>query len=53
MEYIVDITKPPIGPPMVTIKQGLFSNKETEESVKRRLLWNDYIVEYRKAFKAR
>lgn len=52
MKYIVDITKPPIGPPMRTIKEGLFGKVETGESVKNTLLWKLYIVEYGQALKS-
>ena len=46
MEYIVDISKPPIRPPCRTIYEGFFSYGETKESIQQRKDWNEYIKKY-------
>ncbi len=53
MEYIVDISKPPIRPPCKTIREGLLSYGETKESVQKRSDWNEYIKRYREAINTR
>ena len=49
--YIVDITKPPIGPPCRTIRDGFFSPKETKVSIEQTKRWKVYIEEYTIALK--
>ena len=50
-DYIIDISEPPIGPPCITKRQGLFTFKETKESIEQTKRWEIYIKEYRKALK--
>lgn len=46
MEFIVDISKPPIWPPNISISEwGI----ESKESKKRTLAWDKYIDNYSKA----
>lgn len=46
MEYIIDITKPPIGPPCRSIKGSLFGDYETKKSKEQTKKWNLYIDKY-------
>ncbi len=45
-DYIIDITKPPIGPPCRNIKDGFFVSYETNESIEQTERWKVYIEEY-------
>lgn len=53
INYIVDISKPPIPPPCRIFKDGLFGSKETNESVEQTKRWNLYIKEYSDSLKKR
>ena len=52
MEYKIDITKPPIGPPCRTMKETFFSGlKETKKSKEQTEKWCLYIEKYKTAFR--
>ena len=46
-ELIVDTSKPPIPPPLVTIRDSWFGSFETRESKRLNQDWNYYINKYR------
>ncbi len=48
-EYVVDIEKPPIGPPNREQYCGIFSSGETSASILQGKKWSKYIDEYRDA----
>lgn len=49
MNYQIDLTKPPIGPPNRTMKDTIFFGlKETKESIAKTLFWRIYIDKYMK-----
>lgn len=50
MEYVVDTTKPPIGPPNRIFKERLFMLIETRESIDQHKAYQDYIERYNKSF---
>ena len=47
IDYVVDLTKPPIGPPGTEIKTGFFKDKETKDSILNKKNYQTYIKEYR------
>ncbi len=51
MKYIVDISKPPISPPGITKRQGLFTYRETKESKEQNKAWDEYIIKYKRESK--
>lgn len=49
--YIVDITKPPVGPPCRTMKDYVwFGMYETKESKQQTKDWYEYMEQYKKEF---
>lgn len=49
-EFIVDISRPPIGPPNISVSEwGI----ESKESKKRTLGWSKYIDDYSRALEAK
>ncbi|HEG43360.1 MAG TPA: hypothetical protein ENH94_04850 [Phycisphaerales bacterium] len=44
--FIVDISKPPIPPPLVTMREGLFGFSETRKSKELTKQWNYYREKY-------
>ena len=52
IDYKIDLTKPPIGPPCRLMKESLFFGlKETKQSKQRIVKWYLYIEEYMDKFK--
>jgi hypothetical protein len=52
-DYIVNISKPPIRPPLTTVRYGLFGGGvETRESRERGAAWQRYIGEFGEALRA-
>lgn len=47
-KYIVDISKPPIGPPIRIFRESFFFYGETKESKNNTENWKIYINEYRR-----
>ncbi|KKL98655.1 hypothetical protein LCGC14_1822250 [marine sediment metagenome] len=45
-ELIVDVSKPPIPPPLVTMRNGLFGSGETRKSKELTIQWEYYINKY-------
>jgi hypothetical protein len=52
-EYKVDITKPPIWPPLVIIYSSIVGEYETDFSVQRTKAWEKYMEDYRNALSTR
>ena len=52
-EYIVNIKKPPIRPPVKIIKESLFYYGESKESITRHKNWNNYIKAYGEALRSK
>ena len=46
VDYVVDISMPPLLPPGRSIYEGFFSQQETDISVYNGMMWNKYILEY-------
>jgi hypothetical protein len=45
--YVIDLTKPPVGPPSIVKRPSIFSGLvETKESKKRTASWHVYREEY-------
>jgi len=52
INYKIDLTTPPIGPPSRLMKETLFSGlKETKQSIKITEQWQLYIKEYMEEFR--
>lgn len=48
--YVVDTTKPPIGPPSITVEFGLFVwKRQTAASIIQDKMYDDYIKHYNNA----
>jgi hypothetical protein len=46
--YEIDITKPPEGPPGTIIRESIFGDKETKESIRDKEDYKMYIQEFRR-----
>lgn len=49
MQYIVDVLKPPIGPPIRAIKMSFGVDVEMKESLAQTKVWKSYMTLYREA----